>query len=242
MVTVVPILTVVTAVNSVTISNMARMRMNSPHPNKPKKTEKKQKKVEKKAPVIIPEILKKKFEEAWQKQEDNLSALKTTCSDSYSYNTIAEYGWTTGEKTYTYSDGSIACREHWDDPERDVSRYDQLGNLVEETSYKRSAYDYDDIEKTSVKYVYYPNSKQKQFQWDQNGIKHFDKDGNEDTKTFLTKQKIATKRIKEEMKTGKTYKKMGKIGKAVAVAFQDKEEMTWIERKLAQKVKKSQEK
>lgn len=242
MANVVPILTVVTAVNSMTISNLARARMNAPRPQKPHKKEKTSKKVVKKTNVVIPELLKEKFEEAWKKQEESLSGIQTTCIDSYSYNTISEYGWTTGEKKHAYADGTIARIESWDDPERDISRYDRLGNLVETISYKRSAVNYDDIDKTSSKYVYYPNSKQKQFEWTTEGIKHFDKDGNEDTNTFLTKQKIATKRIKEEVKTGKTFKKMGKIEKAVAVAFQDKKEMTWPEKLLAKKTTNSQEK
>ena len=166
-------------------------------------------------------IMKQKFNEAWEKQEERLSKFKTELTDSWCY---SEYGpYSCGGHEYRYENGNLAEEMHYSDMEnsRTVTRYDPEGNCVE---------------KGSCKFVYYENSSQKEFEWRDDGIKHFDKQGNDDTKKYYLKHQIATKRIKAEGK-GTTFSKMSKLEKAVAVLNVDKPELTMLEKMLLKKAK-----
>ena len=168
-------------------------------------------------------FLKQKFNEAWNRQEKRLSKLKTELTDSWS--TSAYYGYRSGEDIYCYENGQVAHRVSYDQPHDSHSeRYDELGNCIE-----------NDLDRC----VYYPNSKQKEFEWNKDGIKHFDENGIEDTKVYTTKQKVAAKRIAYENQTGEPLPKMSKMEKAVAIALKDTKKMTLVERMLAEKAKKS---
>lgn len=238
MVNIAPIIAVTTAANALTVSNLTHMQNKrlSGHARKKNTQPAKVAKPQKPHEVAV-----KKFEEAWQKQEERLSGLKLELVDAYEYNTISEYGWTVGQKTYNYPNGKTALVKDWDDPESEVTRYDELGNVIEVTSTKRT-YNYDDVYTTSHKCVYYPNSKQKEFEWDEEGIRHFDSQGNDDSSLYFARLKIAVKRVREEIKSDKTFKKMGKVEKAVAIAFQDKPELTWLEKRLVTESERSKEK
>lgn len=226
------------AINSMTMSNLARARSQrlsermsaDPTPAKAKKAEKKAK------PKEIPEILKNKFEEAWKRQEDRLSGLETKLTDTWHYDTIREYGWTTGQTTYSYSSGKPAKIVSWDDPERTVKCFDESGNCVSRSEVSR------DHEEKTTRYVYYPNSDRVEFVDDGISVLHYDTNGKEDTKQYYAKHKIATKRIQYEEETGTTLGKMSKLEEAVAYALKDTKKMTLVEKALADKVKKTQEK
>ena len=169
------------------------------------------------------EFLKQKFNETWNRQMDRLLKLETKLTDSWSQSTY--YNYRTGEDVWRYENGQIAHRVSYDEPHDSHSeRYDELGNCIE-----------NDLDRC----VYYPNSKQKEFEWNKDGIKHFDKDGKEDTQLYLTKQKVAAKRIAYENQTGETLPKMSKVEKAVAIALKDTKKMTLVERMLAEKAKKT---
>ena len=81
------------------------------------------------------------------------------------------------------------------------------------------------------------NSTQEEFRSFNGEVKHFDKNGNEYTKTYYLRKKIAAKRIKEEEKSNVTLKKASKIEKAISMAMVDKPEMTLIEKMLMRKAK-----
>lgn len=168
-------------------------------------------------------FLEQKFEEAWKRQKKKLSKLTTNLMDSWSYSRY--YNYRTGLDVWSYENGKIAQRTSYNEPDYyHREEYDELGNCIRDDS---------------DRWVYYPNSNQKEFEWNKDGIKHFDKNGVEDTKLYITKQKIVAKRIAYEKQTGKMLPKMSKVEKAVAIALKDKEKMTLVERILAEKFHKS---
>ena len=171
------------------------------------------------------EFLKQKFNEAWNRQEKRLSKLKTKKIESKTWSQSTYDHYRTGEYVWCYENGQIALCGSYDEPHDSHSeRYDELGNCIE-----------NDLDRC----VYYPNSKQKEFEWNKDGIKHFDENGVEDTKVYTTKQKVAAKRIAYENQTGETLPKMSKVEKAVAIALKDTKKMTLVERMLAEKAKKT---
>lgn len=182
-------------------------------------------------------ILKEKFEQAWNAQEERLSKFEVERSKFLSYDTATEYGWSTGEGYYVYPNGETARFEKWNDPERLSKRFDELGNCIEYT-YQEPTHETKDSTKTTfTKTVYYEGTNQKAFESSLKGIRHFDRNGRDDTRAYVARQLIAAKRIREEIKTGEILPKMGKMEKAVATIFKNTKEMTFIEKALAKKNK-----
>lgn len=173
-------------------------------------------------------FLQEMFEKAWEQQEKRLSGLKIKLSrESYGH-----YG---SEVTYKYKNGQEAKFEacYCTDGEtcEIIQRYDENGNCIK--SSRREGRNYSDFKST-----FYPNSTQEEFRFLNGEVKHFDKNGNEDTKTYYLRKKIAAKRIKEEEKSNVTLKKASKIEKAISMVMVDKPEMTLIEKMLMRKAKK----
>ena len=166
-------------------------------------------------------FLQEMFEQSWEQQEQRLSDLeinlRSKSGDSYCI-----------EKVYEYKNGQKAKYLEISYPDIDpnvhVERWDENGNCIQVNSRFRS--------------TFYPNSAQKEFEFLDGKVKHFDKDGNEDTKSYYLKKKIATKRLKEEEKSNVTLEKASKIEKAISVLMVDKPEMTLIEKMLMKKAKK----
>lgn len=175
----------------------------------------------KKEKITPPTLLRRKFYDAWYCQEQRLSKLKTTREE------FGDFSKDEGYIEYKYENGVIAKYIHSTKEEHK----DNMGNLI-----------YKDISYSSDQYyraVYYHNSHQKEFEWTNKGIKHFDKEGKEDTKSYYGKLKIAQKRIEAEKKEGVTFKKMSKVEKAVSWALKDTKDMTALEKMLAKKTKGS---
>ena len=175
--------------------------------------------VEKAKEKKIPLIMKEKFEEAWKRQEDEISKHNITLKDEWSYTEYEHYrcgGW---EKVY--DDGKIAeeCSYSESCNDKTIRRYDRLGNCVQ---------------KGSSKYTYYKGTNKKEFEWTKDGIKHFDKEGNDNTDKYYKIHQIASKRVKAEGK-GIVYPKMSRLEKAVAMINVDKDELTRVERMLIRK-------
>ena len=232
---------IITAINSLTASNNIRL-MNQrikmrekereknnqndndidisywEYENLRNKTQEAQREAEEKREQAIPAILKHKFIKSWTSQNKRLSALKINLTDSWQYDTIQEYGFTTGRKEYHYENGDIARIDEWDGDDRSTTRYDERKNCIED-SFGR--------------YTYYPDTNVLEFSYTKEGIKHFNKQGKEDTERYYAKLEMARKRIAEEQKTGKMLKKMTKVEKAVAYALRHKPQMTIAEKMLA---------
>ena len=228
MVIIAPILTTITATNAATVANISAMKRRGSSGGSQFS---KRKEIKRKEPSAF---LKQKFEKAWKDQEERLSKLKIFYSkdDSYESN---EGSFCERHNVYKYANGKPATIEDVSIFGSSKCIYDESGNCISE---KR--YDNDDIETYSMQCVYYKGTNQKEFEWNNKGILHFDRNGKEDTQLYKTKQKIASKRIAYEGQTGKTLQKMGKLEKAVAIALKNTKEMTIIEKMLAKEVKKSQ--
>ena len=220
MVNVLPIVTATT--NAMTISRMRGAGYGGSRPKKPKKTK------IKKPPVF----LKEKFEEAWKIQEERLSKLETVFSKDESF--CVKEGYASDiHRVYKYANGEKAKVQDKTTYDSSTYLYDELGNCI-----LKNRCDKDNLETFSNRRVYYKGTKQKEFEWDSEGIRHFDKDGKEDTQLYMTKQKVAAKRIAHENQTGETLRKMSKVEKSVATALKDTKKMTFLERMLARKAKR----
>ena len=205
--------------NAVTIANNARLMANMRrHPQK------KYKRVFKEAHVL----LRTKFFEAWQQQEERLQQLKIEQGDSYSNSKTGDF-----RVRYRYESGQTAKIEIKDKEGTSVERFDEMGNSVETRMFTST-------ETIFYKCVYYPNSNQEEFVLSDTGsIQHFTIDGKDDTERYLAKLQMASKRIRYEKETGVTLRKMTKLEKAVAKSCKDKPEMTFVEKMLARKAKRS---
>ena len=226
---------IVTAINAMTISNNARIMANlnrmrqeqmqqlqnsmddSKHDYIPPQEEVRRAK-EEIPPIKTSELLAQKFETSWERQFSRFSSLELKLTDSYEYDTIREYNWTTGRKEYRYANNVVAMVETWDGPDREEELFDEQGNCVKNSK---------------GRYTYYPKTKQIEFSWTSDSFKHFNTSGKEDTERYLAKLQMASKRIEEEKRTGKTFKKMNVVEKVVAKAFRNRKEMTLIEKALA---------
>lgn len=170
-----------------------------------------------------PLIMKEKFEEAWKRQEEEISKHNITLKDKWSY---TEYGgYCCGGHEKVYDDGKIAERYSYSESSNDemLTRYDRLGNCVQ-SGHK--------------KYTYYEGTKLKEFEWTRDGIRHFDKEGNDNTDKYFRIHQITSKRIKAEKEEKTVYPKMSKLEKAIAVMNVNKDKLTTVERMLIGKRKK----
>ncbi len=127
----------------------------------------------------VDDLLKQKFEEAWNMQMERLSkfgrklVLDTTDSDE-----------ALKEKRFEYENGVIAEDEEWN-KSRDAEYYD--------TAHNHHLYDEKGrciLDEKLFQKVYYPDSNQVEFYWDDNSFKHFTKSGKEDTEEYYATQKV----------------------------------------------------
>ncbi|HCU59170.1 MAG TPA: hypothetical protein DIC64_04225 [Alphaproteobacteria bacterium] len=183
------------AANAATVANLSRMRRRGTSGNGYQKSSKEQKRKE------PPALLKEKFEEAWKKQEDRLSKLLThEAKDEYDSFSCSDYS--ESKSVYRYENGKMSSSHYSNSDGGEIfCRFDELENCIECNSTKR---------------VYYPNSKQKEFEWtEKGGIKHFDKDGVEDTKIYFAKQHVEKKK-EEQLKKLEDKPKLQKAAAKIA--------------------------
>lgn len=211
---------IIIATNALTVAdlsalrvvNLSRMKRRSQRYNGTL-TAKKEKEVK------VSALLKEKFAKAWNSQEERLSKLKRHRSEeeSYDFKTVIRYE----NGNLAYISQSISTGVSSDVTE---TYFDDLENI---------------IETEENKYTYYRDSKQKEFEFNKEDgtVKHFNKNGREDTKDYLAKQKILKKRMEYETKTGKTLQKMSKLEKIVAVTLKNTRKLTLVEQMLAKKAK-----
>lgn len=214
------ILPAITAINAMNASLMLRNSQLA-------RSRQKNYKLKKPNPKPHP-LLKKKFAQSWNSQEERLKELEIK-----EYNHFSDKKTGTGRIEYRYKSGQTAKVEITDKMGYSIERFDERGNQIETEMDLSSS--------TSIfRYTYYPNSNQKEFEYsDVCGIRHYNQDGIEDTERYLAKLQMVTKRLKYEEQTGVTLRKMSKIEKVVAKRCKDKPEMTMVEKLLARKVKRS---
>lgn len=166
-------------------------------------------------------FLKKEFDKAWDSQRERLSKVEQVLRSKSEYMCRDCY-----KEIYEYKNGQIS-KEVFVTPEYSINdlMYDERGNCVYNSDNWYSC-------------TYYPDSDKKEFERHGDEIKHFDKDGKEDTQTYYLRKKIASKRLDEEEKTGVKFKKASKLEKAISKALVDKPEMTLIEKILSRKARK----
>ncbi|MBR1825175.1 MAG: hypothetical protein IJ770_01130 [Alphaproteobacteria bacterium] len=201
MVNIAPI--IVAANTMTTLANTSRMRRNSGmYVRSPK-----QKPVKKKE---SPSFMKEKFEELWQEQENRLSSLEyhnvPAEHDSFS---VPDYYESTS--VWRYDNGKLAKKVYSSsDGDDQVTRYDDAENIIEDRD---------------TRYVYYPNSQQKEFEYCDGIVKHFAQDGRDDTAEYIVAHKI--EKIHQKLKSkgilskdaepSKPVTKLGKVLSTVAV-------------------------
>lgn len=172
--------------------------------------------------IEVPKIMEKKFEEAWKRQEEEIAKTPSHIERRWTFDkfdTSSLAGW-----VRKFDNGNMADMVEYDrwDNIKSILRYDADGNT---------------IQINNTRYVYYKGTNVKEFEWTQSGgIKHFDKDGKENTAKYYRIHQIASKRVKAEKK-GEVLKKMSKLEKAVAVMNVNKDELTAVERILIDKNK-----
>jgi len=127
----------------------------------------------------VDDLLIKEFEEAWKKQIDRLSQKKKK---------LVMDNTNTDEKLqirrFEYENGVIAEEEKWD-KSRDAEYFD--------TAYNHYLYDEKGrciLDEKLFQKVYYPDSNQVEFYWDDKSFKHFTKSGEEDTEKYYIELKV----------------------------------------------------
>lgn len=181
--------------------------------------------------VTPPALLEKRFNQAWERQKERLSKLIKPRPDYF--NGACKF-------IDKYENGVPVERS---DSKRGRNIQDDMGNVIFHEN-QDSSYDdafYPSADYRCEHYVYYPNSNQKEFEWTEEGIKHFDKSGKENTKSYYGKLKIALKRREAEEKDGVTFPKMSRVEKIVSRALVDTvdpDKMTVLEKMLVRKARK----
>lgn len=172
--------------------------------------------------IEVPKIMEKKFEEAWKRQEEELAKVPSHIEHQWSfdkYDPLSLGGWI---KKFNNGENAEMVEYNRQGEIKSILRYDADGNIIQ-NNYTR--------------YVYYKGTNVKEFEWTQSGgIKHFDKNGKENTDKYYKIHQIASKRVKAEKK-GEVFKKMSKVEKAVAMMNVNKDELTAVERMLIGKKK-----
>ena len=185
------------AVNAATVANLSRMRRRGTSGNGYRKSSKEQKRKE------PPALLKEKFEEAWKKQEDRLSKLLThEAKDEYDSFSCSDYS--ESKSVYRYENGKMSSSHYSNSDGGEIfCRFDELENCIKCNSTRR---------------VFYPNSTQKEFEWTkEDGIKHFDRDGVEDTKIYFAIHHVEKKK-EEQLKKFEDKPKLQKAAAKIATS------------------------
>jgi len=127
-----------------------------------------------------PELLREKFKKAWYEQDEHLSKLKEHVKgeDEIEYDGLTEQQIT--KRELCYENGITSQETTWmGNAMHEKIRYDERGHEIF----------YGNPEGCHSA-VFYPDSDQREFDWSESGIKHFDKNGKEDTEEYLLGLKI----------------------------------------------------